>query len=125
MRSIVFEILGNPQSKANSRTMVFRGKKPRSIKSKAALSYVEAFQYQCPKVGSSHGGLLRGDLSLTLDIWYQSWRSDLDESIIMDAMQGLIYDNDRQIKVKLVTHKGVDKTNPRCVVKVEELTDAS
>ena len=68
---------------------------------------------------------MRGDLSLTLDIWYQSWRSDLDESIIMDAMQGLIYDNDRQIKVKLVTHKGVDKTNPRCVVKVEELTDAS
>jgi hypothetical protein len=121
MRSITFEIHGSPQSKANSRRLVFRGGKMASIKSIAALAYVESFKRQCPTLEYTKEGLISGDVFVQIDIWYQSWRSDLDESIILDCMQGYIYHNDRQVKVKHVTHCGVDKERPRATILVTEI----
>lgn len=60
------------------------------------------------------------DVSVTIKIWYASRRPDLDESIILDAMQGLIYDNDRQVKIKRIEW-GLDKENPRSEIFVQEI----
>ena len=124
MRSITFKIDGNPQSKANSRRLVFHRGRVASIKSVAALAYVESFKRQCPTLEHTDEGLISGDVFVQIDVWYQSWRSDLDESIILDCMQGYIYHNDRQVKVKHVTHCGVDKERPRATILVTEIPNA-
>jgi len=113
---IVFTVLGEPASKANSRQLVRINNRPAFIKSQKARDYVNAFQLQCPK----RLELLRGDLSVTVKIYYATRRPDLDESVILDAMQGLIYENDRQVKEKHVYH-GLDKCNPRAEIKVQTL----
>ncbi len=57
---------------------------------------------------------------MDIDIYYQSRRSDLDESIIMDALQGKVYVNDRQVRSKFV--RGfIDKDNPRAIIKITPL----
>lgn len=115
---IRFTIYGEAASKANSRRLVFFGKKPALIKSKKALSYTDAFRMQCPKLPSPR----EDDVALWARIWYASRRPDLDESIIMDAMQGLVIVNDRQIKEKHV-YWSLDKANPRadiCIATIGE-----
>ena len=109
-------ILGEPASKANSRRLVQIGGKPRVIKSKKALSYGKAFQLQCPTLDP----LLDAEgsrLLVALDIWYSSRRPDLDESLILDLMQGLIYQNDRSVRAKIVRWH-LDKENPRTRIKI-------
>lgn len=116
-----FVVYGEPASKANSRRLVsFKrkggGSRPALIKSQKALNYNEAFQQQCPKLSP----LMEGDVSVTITIYYASRRPDLDESVILDAMQGLVYLNDRQVKEKHIFW-GLDKTNPRAEIIVELL----
>ena len=117
-----FVVYGEPASKANSRRLVsFKrkggaGSRPALIKSQKALDYNEMFQKQCPKLSP----LIEGDVSVTITIYYASRRPDLDESVILDAMQGLVYLNDRQVKEKHIFW-GLDKTNPRAEIIVELL----
>jgi Holliday junction resolvase RusA-like endonuclease len=113
--SIEFVVLGEPASKANSRKLVRFGNRPAIIKSQKARDYVNAFKLQCPKLTE----LMQGDLSVTMTIYYASRRPDLDESVILDCMQELIYENDRQVKEKHV-YWGLDKDNPRAEIKVEK-----
>lgn len=113
--SIEFVILGEPASKANSRKLVRFGNRPAIIKSQKARDYVNAFKLQCPKLTE----LMQGDLSVTMTIYYASRRPDLDESVILDCMQELIYENDRQVKEKHI-YWGLDKDNPRAEIKVEK-----
>ena len=115
-------IYGSPQSKANSRRIIRKKIKGRlrtlSIKSAAALAYAQMFRQQC----RAEPELLVGDIHFMVKIWYRSWQSDLDESLIMDLCQGLLYDNDRQIKHKYIHHMGVDPIEPRCEITVWETT---
>jgi Holliday junction resolvase RusA-like endonuclease len=113
MSTIKFTALGEPASKSNSRRLVMHGKVPRFIKSAKALSFLQAFQLQCPKVDP----LLEEDLSISMTIYYSSRRPDLDESVVLDAMQNFIYKNDRQIKEKHI-YWGLDRTNPRVEVEI-------
>ena len=53
--------------------------------------------------------LIAEDVSVIIGIYYAS-RPDLDESLILDCMQGLVYKNDRQVKEKHVIWGGVDRT---------------
>lgn len=92
------------------------GNRPALIKSAKALSYVSAFKMQCPKLSSP----LEDDLSVWIKIWYESRRPDLDDSIILDAMQGLIYVNDRQVKERHIFW-GLDRDNPRATIVVTEV----
>jgi Holliday junction resolvase RusA-like endonuclease len=110
---VSFVVHGEPASKANSRKLVTINGKPRFIKSAKALKYVEDFQWQCPK----QYPLVTGDVSVTAKIYYRTRRPDLDESVILDAMEGLIYKNDRQVKRKLIIW-GLDKENPRAEIGV-------
>jgi len=59
--------------------------------------------------------LYEEDLAIALKIFYQSKRPDLDESLILDLLQGKVYKNDRSIKLKYVEW-GLDRQSPRILV---------
>lgn len=54
-----------------------------------------------------------------LRIWYPTRRFDVDAAVkpILDALQGVVYDNDRQVH-RLVVVKCVDKEDPRTDIEV-------
>ncbi len=114
-----FVIHGEPASKANSRKLVHLNGRPAFIKSAKARGYVKDFQFQCPKLSP----LLTGDLAVYIKIYYATRRPDLDESVILDAMQGLIYENDRQVKEKHIFH-ALDKENPRAHIVIAKMSDS-
>ena len=116
MQVISINIFGEPASKANSRRVVRFGNMSRLIKSQKALNYSEEFRAQCPPLAK----LMGGDLKVTMRIYYASRRPDLDESLILDLMQGLIYENDRQVKERH-TYWGLDPANPRAEIIVDQL----
>ena len=111
-------ILGQPYSKANSRRIVEVAGKIRSIKSKSALSYSQTFLMQCPILDP----LFTDDLHIDIDIYYSNRKPDLDESLILDLLQGRVYKNDRQIKSKYIRWH-LDKENPRSVISIRLLED--
>ena len=113
-------IFGEPASKANSRRVVRYGGISRLIKSAKALSYSDVFRQQCGKLPT----LMTGDLRVTLHIFYASRRPDLDESLILDLMQGLIYENDRQVKERHC-YWGLDPDNPRAEIIIERIPDVA
>lgn len=110
-------IFGEPASKANSRRIVSIGGKVRSIKSSKALSYIDAFNMQCKALSR----LIDVDVEARLIIYYASRRPDLDESVILDALQGKAYVNDRQVKRKVVEW-GLDPARPRAVIELYAYT---
>jgi hypothetical protein len=114
LQSVSLYILGEPASKANSRRVVRFNNMSRLIKSAKALSYSEVFKRQCKPLAV----LMTGDLKVTMTIYYASRRPDLDESLILDLMQGLIYENDRQVKERH-TYWGLDPDKPRTEILVE------
>jgi thymidylate kinase len=111
-----FVILGEPASKANSRKLVTLGGRPAFIKSQKARDYVIEFQRQCRKQVKV---MTDKDVRVELMIYYASRRPDLDESVILDAMQGIVYVNDRQVKQR-IAYWGLDKDMPRSVIRVVE-----
>lgn len=106
-------ILGEPASKSNSRKLVRFGKRLASIKSDKARGYEKLFADQAVPIDP----LIDGDVLLYCHIFYASRRPDLDESLIMDCLQGVAYTNDRQVKAKVILH-GLDKEQPRAVIKI-------
>lgn len=113
MDSVRFTIVGEPASKANSRKAVVIRGRPAFIKSDKARKYVAAFEAQCPKLEVPFDC----DVKVEMIIYYASRRPDLDESLILDCMQGAVYLNDRQVKQKLI-YWGLDRENPRTIIKV-------
>ena len=104
-------IVGEPASKANSRRLVKIKKRYAFIKSKKAINYSKDFNLQCPVYDT----LYEEDLAIALKIYYKSKRPDLDESLILDLLQGKVYKNDRSIKLKYVEW-GLDRQFPRILV---------
>jgi Holliday junction resolvase RusA-like endonuclease len=115
MQTLSLTIYGEPASKANSRRAVRIGGKSMFIKSKKALSYADMFKQQAPEMTP-----LEGDVSVSMTIYYASRRPDLDESLILDLLQGVTYLNDRQVKEKHI-YWGLDKENPRSEIEVKKL----
>ena len=111
-----FVIFGEPASKANSRKLVTLGGRPAFIKSQKARDYVTEFQRQCREQVKV---MTDKDVRVELMIHYASRRPDLDESVILDAMQGIVYVNDRQVKQRFA-YWGLDKELPRSVIRVVE-----
>lgn len=140
---IRFTILGEPASKANSReigVLKFRDKatgeaktRPTVRKSDKALNFEASALRQIPPAARQR---LEGPVRVTIRIWYASERPDLDESVVLDAMQDRwkrdkhsgervliqrgVYRNDRQVREKHIYH-GIDAANPRTEVEVEPL----
>ena len=109
-------IMGEPASKANSRRMVTIAGRARCIKSQKAIDYVKAFEKQCLKLDE----LMQEDVKVTITIYYRTRRPDLDESVILDCLEGFAYRNARQVKEKHIYH-ALDKKNPRAEITVEPL----
>ncbi|KDR31542.1 endodeoxyribonuclease RusA [Caballeronia zhejiangensis] len=142
---IVFTIHGEPASKANSRDIVTRryrddtGRvktRPMSIKSEKARAFEPAALLQIP----AHCRVeLTGAVRVFIRIYYATERPDLDESVILDAMQSRYrtvkrngrearecvrkgcFANDRQVREKHVFH-GIDAADPRAEIRVEPMT---
>ena len=108
-----FIINGEPASKSNSRKIVRFGKRLGVIKSQKARDYVKTFAEQCPQLEK----LIELDVKVEIKIYYASRRPDLDESVILDCMQGKIYVNDRQVKQKHIFW-GIDREQPRTHIRV-------
>jgi len=115
-----FIIEGEPASKGNSRKIVNFGKRMALIKSQKARDYEKLFADQCPILEN----LIETDVKVELIIYYASRRPDLDESVILDCMQGKIYVNDRQVKQKHI-YWGLDRERPRTHVRVSPLEACS
>jgi Holliday junction resolvase RusA-like endonuclease len=109
-------IEGEPASKANARQIVMFGTRPAVIKSRKAREYARTAALQVPV----REQLLHGPLRATIRIWYASERPDLDESIVLDVLQGRVYRNDRQVRERHVYH-GIDRARPRAEVTIEPL----
>ena len=109
---------GECVSKANSRRLVSVKGKPRFIKSSKALTFVKDIQAQAKKITP----LLEKDLEAHIKIYYRSRRPDLAASLVLDALEGIWYKNDRQFK-RLFLEKFLDKNNPRVEVFIREITD--
>lgn len=132
MRSWTGTIYGEPASKGNQRKLVTFGGtwatiggrrtrvggRPASIKSDKARAYANSVARQVPVLEP----LLGGRLCLIATIYYATERPDLDESVILDALEKRIYKNDRQVREKHIYHR-IDRRNPRVVVWVEEMTE--
>jgi hypothetical protein len=113
MFDVTFTVYGEPASKANSRKMVLIKGRPALIKSAKARGYVTVFESQCPVMEVP----TTDDVVVEMMIYYASRRPDLDESLILDCMQGRIYKNDRQVKQKFI-YWGLDKEDPRSIIRV-------
>jgi Holliday junction resolvase RusA-like endonuclease len=120
LQSISQIIYGEPASKANSRRVVRYGGVSRLIKSVKALSYSDVFKQQCKPLTT----MMTGDLKITLHIWYASRRPDLDESLILDLLQGLVYANDRQVKERHC-YWHLDPKNPRTFFYIEKMEEVA
>ena len=105
-----------PASKANSRKIVIIGGRRVPIKSVKALALERAWSLMCPRSPA----LIEDDVEVYFWLTYASRRPDLDESLIMDAIQGKLIANDRQIKVKHV-YWILDKSNAGAEVLVRRL----
>jgi len=110
---IKFKILGEPASKSNQRKLVKIHNRIVPIKSKKALEYVATFKKQCLQLDP----IIECDVAIEMMIYYSSRRPDLDESLILDCLQGFVYKNDRQVKKKTI-YWGLDKENPRTVIRL-------
>jgi Holliday junction resolvase RusA-like endonuclease len=77
------------------------------------LSYSDAFKHQCRSSAP-----FEDDVVVSMTIYYASRRPDLDESLVLDLLQGIAYVNDRQVKEKHIFW-GLDKDNPRCEIEVK------
>jgi len=120
MQPLSLIIFGEPASKANSRRVVRFGGMSRLIKSAKALSYADMFKQQLAPLPA----LYTGDLRVTMYVYYASRRPDLDESLILDLLQGLVYENDRQVKERHV-YWGLDKEQPRAEIIVEQMDEVA
>lgn len=110
-----FVIFGEPASKANSRRLVTIKGRPAFIKSAKANTYMEDFVRQAQAQAKVPPAT--GDVRVEVLIHYASRRPDLDDSVILDALQGIAYVNDRQVRQRLV-YWGLDKDFPRAVIRV-------
>jgi hypothetical protein len=114
-------ILGEPVSKANARQLIpgKGGRPPRIIKSSKALVWSCFVREQLDRM-RPHQPMLTGLVRFEATLYYRTRLPDLDESLLLDLLQGHAYANDRQVREKHVYH-AIDKANPRAVVVVTAL----
>lgn len=130
-QQIRLTILGQPASKHNSRRQMMLGDRLTLVKSNKAYAFEQA---ALPQIPIACRVQLECDVRVTLHIFYESRRSDLDETVVLDVLQTRwkgkgadrhvvqrgIYENDRQVKEKHVFWH-LDKENPRCEILIEPL----
>lgn len=66
---------------------------------------------------------LTGSVELHLGMFFPTQRQDIDSALkgLLDALQGIVYANDSQVR-RLVVHKDSDKDCPRVEIAATEIT---
>jgi Holliday junction resolvase RusA-like endonuclease len=102
-----------PAPSANRYWRNFRG---RMVVSAEARAYKESAAWLAKAAGMEP---ITGDVSVTLRVYRQAKRGDLDNSIkvSLDSLIGVAYADDSQI-VRIVAERYDDKRNPRVEVEV-------
>jgi Holliday junction resolvase RusA-like endonuclease len=113
-------IVGQPASKANRRRVVINPRTGRRMlnKSPEACAYADAVARQVPVLAR----LLEGRLRVTAIAYYRDARSDLDLSVLFDALQKRVFKNDRQLREMHLSH-AIDASAPRVVIEIAEIAD--
>lgn len=134
MDPIRFTILGKCASKANSRKVADVGpadaRRRIFIKSKDALQFERDALRQIPPAARAR---IAVPVRVSIWIYYESERPDLDESLVLDVLQDRwkrdkntgervllqagVITNDRLVREKHVYH-GIDKARPRVELEV-------
>src|SRR5262245_41479973 len=107
---IRFTVLGQLWSLKNGKVLSTRGGRPRIIKIWKTLRFEETFARQVPvEYRNKQLGSLEKPLRVSVNVFYPSWRQDLDVEVIYDMLQksGVIK-NDRYIRVKHVDGTQID-----------------
>jgi Holliday junction resolvase RusA-like endonuclease len=119
VRTWLATLYGEPVSKANSRRVVRTRRGQRAvIKSAKALIWSRYVAQQLQVMPRQP--MLQGRVLFCATLYYCSERPDLDESLLLDLLQGHAYKNDRQVRSKHIIHR-IDKQNPRAEVFVREI----
>lgn len=111
-----------PPTTNHLRTPIRMGRNARLITSPDARAWKEkadALLLLQPAPSSWDKG---APMHVSIYLWYPTRAGDIDNrtKAILDALEGHVYRNDRQIR-QLVIEKGVDKTNPHVDVIVRRL----
>ena len=112
-------LLGSPQSTNHIYKSHCKFGRPCVYMSKEGKQLKEDYQWQIKS--QYHGEVLTSDLKMTVELWFGTKRKhDVDNynKLILDALSGLVYEDDKQI-IELTVRKGYDKKNPRAEVKIE------
>lgn len=115
-------ILGQPCSLKNSRKIIPNPKNPMrpiSVPSDAARKFRKSAQKQMPRLDP----LMDCPVSVTIRLFYESQRPDLDPALILDCMEGFVYTNDRRVR-ELHAYHAIDKDNPRAEIIVAPIEGA-
>lgn len=126
-------ILGQPVSKSNRSQIVKLGTRYSIGKSVEAKEYIRDTLRQIPPTARQR---LDGPLRVTITLFYETDRPDLDESQLLDCLQDQwkrpktggervliqagVYRNDRQVREKHIYHR-IDPRNPRAEVLIEPM----
>ncbi len=115
-------LLGQLYSKSNSRQLIFSKGKPRIIKNPKAIKCKKEFVMQLK--AQWHGKApIPQPAHLICTVYYQSRRSDLDITLLMDAIEEAgVVENDRHIW-KYQATKEIDKDNPRVEMEIFEMEE--
>lgn len=109
LREIAFTVWGQPYSKANRRQLVPGAQgRMRSIKSREALRWTNAVEADLTEIFGprrpDRSYFEKEKLRVDLILHYETNRPDLDESLLLDLLEGFAYRNDRQVRERHVYH---------------------
>lgn len=113
MKEIIY---GNTPSKSNC----YRFANNIMYKTKSLKDYEDSFFWQCSKYRDKN---INGAFEFYIDVFYQSKRSDLDNSlkVVLDCLQKVKAIKNDNNCCKIVAQKFIDKTNPRIEFEIKEL----
>lgn len=115
---ISITILGTVPSKSNCYKIIKAGKHASLAKTAALKKYEETFFMQ---VGRSRGKLIDEYFKFSMDVYYPSNRSDLDNSlkVVLDCLQvARVIKNDNKC-TEIHVRKFIDKVNSRIEISIE------
>ena len=123
-KQIKITLQGNPKSTSHIYKMTCRGKFGQMFMSKEGKTIKKSYQEQVRKQFKRK--ILNEDLKTTTTLFFQTKRkSDHDNfgKLIWDALEGIVYLNDNQIRDGRVI-LDYDKENPRAEIIIELLEEA-
>lgn len=126
MRSVYFRVPGEPVAKERPRTFVDGTGKTRTITPRKTQAAEQMIGYEFRRQYPGFGEPIPHPVSVRLVFHTMSKRKDMDnmEKLVMDAMNNLVYCDDKQVYHKTTTVvRG--KGNPETIIEVSWREDAA